>query len=104
MGTIIGLIILAALDWYLVRKTGLHMPQLISKKYAEYLQDKENRKQGVGIIIQFTDFNQPLPNSFLLPNLLCELFVWYCTHCWWGNAGYSRGTGRWIVWPELLLE
>ncbi|BAX53757.1 hypothetical protein [Photobacterium damselae] len=44
MGTIIGLIILAALDWYLVRKTGLHMPQLISKKYAEYLQDKENRK------------------------------------------------------------
>lgn len=44
MGTIIGFIILAAVDWYLVRKTGLHIHQLISKKYAEYLQGKENNK------------------------------------------------------------
>ncbi len=44
MGTIIGLVVLAAIDWYLVRKTGLHIHQLISKKYAEYLGGKENRK------------------------------------------------------------
>ncbi len=44
MGTIIGLVILAAIDWYLVRKTGLHIHQLISKKYAEHLQGKENHK------------------------------------------------------------
>ncbi|GEA59138.1 hypothetical protein VCO01S_03310 [Vibrio comitans NBRC 102076] len=44
MGTIIGLIILAALDWYLVRNTGLHIHQLISKKYAEYLSDKKSNK------------------------------------------------------------
>ncbi len=40
MGTIIGLVILAAIDWYLVRKTGLHIHQLITKK----LSDKENKK------------------------------------------------------------
>lgn len=40
MGMIIGLVILAAIDWYLVRKTGLHIPQLITK----YLSDKENNK------------------------------------------------------------
>ncbi len=44
MGTIIGLVILAGVDWYLVRKTGLHIPQLISKKYAEYLRGKEHHK------------------------------------------------------------
>lgn len=44
MGTIIGFAVLAAVDWYLVRKTGLHIHQLISKKYAEYLVGKENRK------------------------------------------------------------
>ncbi|MGR3024831.1 hypothetical protein [Vibrio vulnificus] len=44
MGTIIGLAVLAAIDWYLVRKTGLHIHQLVAKKYAEYLDGKENRK------------------------------------------------------------
>ncbi|MBW3695613.1 hypothetical protein EK599_07885 [Vibrio sp. T187] len=44
MGTIIGLVILAAIDWYLARKTGLHIHQLISKKYAEHLDSKENHK------------------------------------------------------------
>ncbi|CAK6712457.1 MULTISPECIES: hypothetical protein [Vibrio harveyi group] len=44
MGTIIGLVILAAIDWYLVRKTGLHVHQLISKKYAEYSNGKEHHK------------------------------------------------------------
>lgn len=44
MGTIIGFIILAGIDWYLVRKTGLHIHQLISKKYAEFLRGKENHK------------------------------------------------------------
>jgi len=44
MGTIIGFIILAAIDWYLVRKTGLHIHQLITKKYAEYLSNKEKNK------------------------------------------------------------
>lgn len=44
MGTIIGFIILAAIDWYIVRKTGLHIPQWISKKYGEYLSSKENKK------------------------------------------------------------
>jgi len=42
MGTIIGLVILAAIDWYLVRKTGLHIHQLISQKYAEHLRRKGN--------------------------------------------------------------
>ncbi|PAW07588.1 hypothetical protein B6K85_26875 [Vibrio sp. V1B] len=40
MGTIIGLVILAAIDWYLVRKTGLHIHQLISKKYTEHSRSK----------------------------------------------------------------
>ncbi|GAB7219950.1 hypothetical protein [Vibrio comitans] len=44
MGTIIGLVVLAALDWYLVRNTGLHIHQLISKKYAEYLSNKDSNK------------------------------------------------------------
>ncbi|GAL16046.1 hypothetical protein JCM19233_7068 [Vibrio astriarenae] len=44
MGTIIGLVVLAAVDWLLVRKTGLHFHQLISKKYAEHLQSKEQHK------------------------------------------------------------
>ncbi|HAS6420346.1 hypothetical protein ACK14O_26345 [Vibrio harveyi] len=44
MGTIIGLVILAAIDWYLVRKTGLHIHQLISKKYAEHSSGKEHHK------------------------------------------------------------
>ncbi len=44
MGTIIGLAILAAIDWYLVRKTGLHVHQLISKKYAEHSRSKEHHK------------------------------------------------------------
>ncbi|EGU29179.1 hypothetical protein VIBRN418_07930 [Vibrio sp. N418] len=44
MGTIIGLAVLAAIDWYLVRKKGLHIHQLIAKKYVEYLDSKENRK------------------------------------------------------------
>ena len=46
MGTLIGLAVLAAIDWYLFRKTGLHIHQLIAKKYAEYLDGKENRKQS----------------------------------------------------------
>ncbi|MFL7033191.1 hypothetical protein BCS71_07440 [Vibrio lentus] len=44
MGTISGLVVLAAIDWYLVRKTGFHIPQWISRKYAEHLQGKENSK------------------------------------------------------------
>ncbi|WP_275665548.1 hypothetical protein [Vibrio sp. Isolate33] len=44
MGTLIGLIVLVAIDWYLVRKTGLHIHQWVSKKYAEHLDDKENHK------------------------------------------------------------
>ncbi|MDN3630681.1 hypothetical protein [Vibrio lentus] len=44
MGTIIGLVVLAAIDWYLVRKTGFHIHQWISRKYAEHLQGKENSK------------------------------------------------------------
>jgi len=35
MGTIIGLLILACGDLYLKKKTGLHFPQWISKKYKE---------------------------------------------------------------------
>ena len=44
MGTIIGFVVLAAIDWFLVRKTGLHIHQWISRKYEEYLQGKENNK------------------------------------------------------------
>lgn len=44
MGTVIGLLILIAIDWYLLRKTGLHIHKFISKKYAEYLQSKEKDK------------------------------------------------------------
>ena len=44
MGTIIGLVILAVIDWYFVRKTGLHIHQLISKKYAEHSHSKEHHK------------------------------------------------------------
>ncbi len=44
MGTIIGLVILAVIDWYLVRKTGFHIHQWIAKKYEEYVQGKENNK------------------------------------------------------------
>ncbi len=44
MGTIIGIVILAAIDWYLVRKTGLHIHQLIAKKYAEHLNNKDQHK------------------------------------------------------------
>ncbi|WP_428751587.1 hypothetical protein [Vibrio cionasavignyae] len=44
MGTIIGLVILAAIDWYLVRKTGFHIHQWVSYKYEEYLQNKESKK------------------------------------------------------------
>ncbi|TDR74763.1 hypothetical protein [Photobacterium lutimaris] len=42
MGTIIGFVILAAIDWYLIRKTGLHIHQWISKKYEEHLLSKKN--------------------------------------------------------------
>ncbi|SKA73563.1 hypothetical protein SAMN02745132_04821 [Enterovibrio nigricans DSM 22720] len=44
MGTIIGLVILSAIDWYLIRKTGLHIHQWISKKYEEHLFSKNNNK------------------------------------------------------------
>ncbi|OCH46834.1 hypothetical protein A6E02_09630 [Aliivibrio fischeri] len=44
MGTVIGLLILIAIDWYLLRKTGLHIHKFISKKYVEYLQSKEKDK------------------------------------------------------------
>ncbi len=45
MGTIIGLIILAAADWYLVRKTGLHIHQWVSRKYQQHQQQgKEGSK------------------------------------------------------------
>ncbi|MEZ8486109.1 hypothetical protein [Vibrio splendidus] len=44
MGTVIGLVILAAIDWYLVRKTGLHIHKWISTKYAAYLSEKGNKK------------------------------------------------------------
>lgn len=44
MGTIVGLVILAALDWYLVRKTGLHIHQLIAKKLAEHTAGKKHHK------------------------------------------------------------
>ena len=44
MGTIIGLVILVAIDWYLVRKTGLHIHQLIAQKYAEHSRSKEDHK------------------------------------------------------------
>ena len=35
MGTVIGLVILAVVDTYLKRKTGLHLHQWIAKKYQE---------------------------------------------------------------------
>lgn len=44
MRTIIDLVILAAIDRYLVRKTGLHIHQLISQNYAEHLHSKENHR------------------------------------------------------------
>ncbi len=44
MGTVIGLVILVAIDWYLVRKKGLHIHNWISKKYAVYLSEKGNKK------------------------------------------------------------
>ncbi len=44
MGTVIGLLILAAIDWYLFRKAGLHIHKWISKKYAAYLSDKGSKK------------------------------------------------------------
>ncbi|MDD9173866.1 MULTISPECIES: hypothetical protein [Aliivibrio] len=44
MGTIIGFVVLAAIDWFIVRKTGLHIHQWVSRKYEEYLQGKENDK------------------------------------------------------------
>ncbi|GAL31252.1 hypothetical protein JCM19239_3150 [Vibrio variabilis] len=44
MGTIVGLVILAVVDWYLVRKTGLHIHQWVSKKYNDYLLGKQNKK------------------------------------------------------------
>lgn len=44
MGTVIGLVILVTIDWYLVRKTGLHIHKWISKKYAAYLSEKGNKK------------------------------------------------------------
>lgn len=44
MGTIIGFVILAVVDWYLVRKTGFHIHQWVSRKYEAYLQGKENNK------------------------------------------------------------
>jgi hypothetical protein len=44
MGTVIGLAILAAIDFYLVRKTGLHIHQWISSRYEEYLESKKTKK------------------------------------------------------------
>ncbi len=44
MGSTLCLAILAAIDWYLVRITGLHIHQLISQKYAERLHSKEHHK------------------------------------------------------------
>jgi hypothetical protein len=43
MGTIVGFVILAAIDWYLVRKTKLHIHQWIAKKYAKHLSNKEDK-------------------------------------------------------------
>ncbi|EDP59633.1 hypothetical protein AND4_10764 [Vibrio sp. AND4] len=40
MGTIIGLLILAGIDMYLKRKTGLHLHQWIAKK----IRDSQNNK------------------------------------------------------------
>ena len=44
MGTVIGLVVLAAIGWYLVSKTGLHIHQWISNKYAEHQQNKHDSK------------------------------------------------------------
>ncbi|WP_299138713.1 hypothetical protein [uncultured Vibrio sp.] len=44
MGTVTGLIVLAAIDWYLVRKSGLHIHQWISNKYEEHQQNKRDSK------------------------------------------------------------
>ena len=43
MGTVIGLVILAAIDWYLFRKTGLHIHKWISKKYAATCRRRETK-------------------------------------------------------------
>ncbi len=40
MGTIIGLLILAGIDIFLKRKTGLHLHQWIAKKYRDSHNDK----------------------------------------------------------------
>ncbi|CAE6923935.1 hypothetical protein ACP3VW_16115 [Vibrio sp. DNB22_17_1] len=40
MGTVIGLLILAGVDVYLKRKTGLHVHQWIAKKYSDYQKNK----------------------------------------------------------------
>lgn len=42
MGTVIGLVILAAIDWYLIGKTGLHIHQWVANKYVQHQQDKKN--------------------------------------------------------------
>lgn len=39
MGTVIGLFVLAGFDFYINRKTGLHLPESISKKYQERKKD-----------------------------------------------------------------
>lgn len=41
MGTVIGLLVLACGDFYLKKKTGLHFPQWVSKKYEESQKNKQ---------------------------------------------------------------
>ncbi|MDO6684471.1 MULTISPECIES: hypothetical protein [unclassified Agarivorans] len=41
MGTVIGLLILAGVDVYLKRRTGLHLHQWITKKFKERQDSKK---------------------------------------------------------------
>ena len=50
MGTIIGLLILAGVDVYIMRRTGLHLHQWISKKYKKS-QDAKNKIKSTGQVI-----------------------------------------------------
>jgi|GEM_PF-2096140 len=44
MSIILAVVVLLAIDVYLVQRTGGHIPKWLAKKYAEYQQSKDKKQ------------------------------------------------------------
>ncbi len=79
MGTIIGLLILAGIDVYLRRKTGLHLHQWIAKNTMTLKKRISRSPLGMLRMLTITPFEVSL-NSFTLMTHIILYNIFSCTY------------------------